>query len=388
MDESSLATGKNSTNTFIKMNFSARRLFDGFRFMPINALNYLEDQIFARQNIKFLVPNAQVLATRSHYILPELRVLMNDTAGDEVKQHIKYVTVRMPPSKTDSSVLSFWLSFLKTIVVQLPPLPEGDWNRAKVVMDEVTQTYKVNGLSSEVLGEIPNAWHPLKIEYLDLKKIRKLKTESAVRGFHNADFLQVVTHPTFNDELVLMKIDSFPDNWGDSFLNNEITVYQEIQDLGIAPRFLGHVTEHGRVIGFLSEFLADATPASKVWTQETRRAYRESLRKLHSRGIAHKDAHWDNCLIRKNGSAVLIDFELSLIRPSDISQEDEPAIWKQFENLCEADLRRVVSEQGYRDGLHVSAIAILIRPFIVTLRIWTAIKERLSQWRTNRVLIL
>jgi tRNA A-37 threonylcarbamoyl transferase component Bud32 len=37
-----------------------------------------------------------------------------------------------------------------------------------------------------------------------------------------------------------------------------------------------------------------------------------ALHSLHQRGIAHGDAHDGNCLIRKNGSSVLIDFELSV----------------------------------------------------------------------------
>ncbi|KAI1777337.1 hypothetical protein F4818DRAFT_409985 [Hypoxylon cercidicola] len=114
-----------------------------------------------------------------------------------------------------------------------------------------------------------------------------------------------------------MKITSFPNLIEQAVSDTEVSVYKQIDCLDIAPRFLGHVTEHGRVIGFLLEYLDDAINAADTWNETTRRACHATLEKLHSRGIAHKDAHQNNCLIRKDGSAVLVDFELSVESVTD-----------------------------------------------------------------------
>lgn len=380
------------------MNFSIRRLFNVFysllHYIPIiylficvltgiariNSLNYLEDIIRAREKFNFLIPNGEVLAIRRNFFQPELRVLINDTTGDEVKQQIKYITLRMPVPERDPSyisrLVSVWYSRLRPTVVNLPSLPLGNWTEASVRIHEETQTYRVHHLSDQELPGIKNAWHPLKIEYFDLNKVRKLKTDSAVQYVQDADFLQVVTHPVFGDDLVLMKINSFPDHWEDGFIETEINVYQKIQDLDIAPQFLGHVTEHGRVIGFLSEFLADAVPASEVWTHETRELYREVLHELHSRNISHRDAHWNNCLIRKDGTAALIDFELSIILPANITSENDPDTWEQFRDLCDADLRQVITDPDIGNKFLKGLIATMVRPLAVIRRLWDMYQER------------
>ncbi|KAI0178633.1 hypothetical protein GGR52DRAFT_588418 [Hypoxylon sp. FL1284] len=195
-------------------------------------------------------------------------------------------------------------------VVSLPPLPPGDWNMATMDVDKEARAYNPR-YRFESLQGLSDAWHPLKIEYLDLKKVKGLKTASSARGLEKADFLQVVTHPAFGSP-VLMKIASFPDRFQHELSDREVSVYKRIEHLGIAPRFLGHVTENGRVIGFLLEYLHDATPAAQIWSEATKRACQTSLEKLHAKRIVHGDAHRNNCLIRKDGSAAIIDFEFSV----------------------------------------------------------------------------
>ncbi|XXG95660.1 hypothetical protein Hte_001929 [Hypoxylon texense] len=247
---------------------------------------------------EYQIPNAQVLAVHLHLFSDEvdLRVLVDNVVEGKTQQSIKYVKLLVSswPDQGD---------------VSLPVLPPGDWNEATMKLDEKASAYDPEYRFMPLPG-LSDVWHPVKIDYLDLKKVKNLKTVSRTRRLEKGDFLQVVTHPVFSNP-VLMKISSFPDQFEHAYSDNEVAIYKQIEGLGIAPRFLGHVTEHGRVIGFLLEYLDDATTVSEIWNEETENACRASLEKLHSTGIAHRDAHRGNCLIRKDGSAVLIDFEIS-----------------------------------------------------------------------------
>ncbi|KAB8277879.1 hypothetical protein BDV30DRAFT_204453 [Aspergillus minisclerotigenes] len=49
--------------------------------------------------------------------------------------------------------------------------------------------------------------------------------------------------------------------WEIQYIEDETTAYQWINGHDIGPRFLGHLTEHGRVIGFLMEGITNARHA-------------------------------------------------------------------------------------------------------------------------------
>lgn len=57
-----------------------------------------------------------------------------------------------------------------------------------------------------------------------------------------------VTGPMF-EGVVVAKFARF--EWEIGYMENEARAYQWLRDSGIGPRFLGHLVEHGRVIGFL-----------------------------------------------------------------------------------------------------------------------------------------
>ncbi|EFY85437.1 hypothetical protein MAC_08502 [Metarhizium acridum CQMa 102] len=89
-----------------------------------------------------------------------------------------------------------------------------------------------------------------------------------------------------------------------AFSRSETTAYEWIDGQGIGPKFLGHLTEDGRVIGLVLEFLDD-TRSAEI---EDLTACQTALTKLHSLGIKHGDINKYNFLIRE-GKAVLVDFE-------------------------------------------------------------------------------
>lgn len=238
-------------------------------------------QNLAQSQISYRFPNAQVLATQprvANYGHP-LRILVED--GKE--KAIKYVFV---DSETPHG---------GQVSINLPHLPLGDWNEGHIYFDRDTGTYNIKNTTLTTHLEEMNDWHPRRIEYIDFANVETLQQ----------DRLQVVTHPDF-DTTVLIKIASFP--WEISSLEQEAAVYQLLHGLGVTPGFLGHVTESGRTIGFITEYIEEV-PSTRVRNIE---GCLEALRKLHQGGIAHGDAHDGNCLIRRDGSSVLIDFELSL----------------------------------------------------------------------------
>ncbi|CAJ2509454.1 Uu.00g144800.m01.CDS01 [Anthostomella pinea] len=158
------------------------------------------------------------------------------------------------PWRSGNNVSSQSYRDWKKVVVDLPRLPLGNWNTAEI------------GLKPDTLLEVSNPWHPMSIEYVDFVKVRSLKNVSTVQRTR-ADVVQVVSHPFFETPVV-MKIASFPSDLAIQAMEREIGIYQLLENTDIAPRFLGHVTEDGRVIGFLIEYIADARTAAAVWSDE------------------------------------------------------------------------------------------------------------------------
>ena len=73
----------------------------------------------------------------------------------------------------------------------------------------------------------------------------------------------------------------------------------------LAPRFLGHLHENGRVIGFILEKLDDQKAASLDNLKDCEVA----LARFHKSGLLHGDVNRHNFLVGKDGKVTLIDFE-------------------------------------------------------------------------------
>ncbi|CAK7272237.1 hypothetical protein SEPCBS119000_005019 [Sporothrix epigloea] len=113
----------------------------------------------------------------------------------------------------------------------------------------------------------------------------------------------------------IVKIAHF--DWYIPRIENETKVYQLLEGSGLAPRFLGHIHENGRIMGFALEKL------------EGRRACLDDLshcesaiRKLHGLGLLHGDVNRHNFLITEDGMK-LIDFEVSRENASAESMRKE-----------------------------------------------------------------
>lgn len=121
-------------------------------------------------------------------------------------------------------------------------------------------------------------------------------------------------------------------------LAREEAVYRALDGLDVTPRFWGHVVTpstpstdgSSSIIGFLTEYVAPPPAERGVRGAGVggRRAEAclGALRAMHGRRIAHGDAHGGNCLVREDGSAVLIDFELALLE-NGAQEEFERDLW-------------------------------------------------------------
>lgn len=143
-------------------------------------------------------------------------------------------------------------------------------------------------------------WHPRIVEYGDLVKVATIQEGR----------LEVVQHPDLGSEPALVKRAALP-AYIDS-ISRETHFYRLLDGLGVTPLFLGHVTDGGRVTGFLAEYVQQQEDDGKRHGREDgTEACLAALRRMHARGIAHMDAHGGNCLVREDGSAAIVDFELA-----------------------------------------------------------------------------
>lgn len=118
--------------------------------------------------------------------------------------------------------------------------------------------------------------------------------------------------------------------WEINYYIAETQAYSWIDGHGIAPVFLGYLTENGRVIGFLIEHIvrrrADISDLQVC---------RDALQRLHRLGIVHGGLNRGNFLITEEGKAVIIDFETAT--KSDDSQAMELEIEGLAKQLSEED---------------------------------------------------
>lgn len=234
------------------------------------------------------------------------------------EEHIKYVTIDPGLFPKDD------LTFAPVLIPMLPPFPPGNWNEGHISKDPRTQQPVFSRVTHSDLPEIRDAWHERRVDHLELKELNRVRQNI----YH-------VTCPAF-DVPVLVKFASFP--WEMPYFEAETTAYEWIEGKGIGPRFLGHLTEAGRVFGFVLEYIDGARTAEP----RDLAACQRILAKLHALGIKHGDINKYNFLI-KNGEAILIDFETAQ------KCSDEAELESEYNHL-ESSL----NDPSYRGGEGIS----------------------------------
>ncbi|KAF8338695.1 hypothetical protein F5887DRAFT_1273062 [Amanita rubescens] len=194
------------------------------------------------------------------------------------------------------------MCFEPSLISILPPLPPGDWNTDRISRNCVDGRPHFSEVTKVELPSISHLWHPLQINHLDL---------------HMGDKLRSNVYEASTPH----QIYSIPFRW--------------IQNHQIGPRFLGHLTEEGRVIGFAMERITSCRHA----TPEDLALCQQALSKLHRLSIKHGDINKHNFLIHDD-RATLIDFE------SALQCNDAKVLEEEFRGL-----EKELSDMSGRGGL-------------------------------------
>ncbi|CAC9887847.1 unnamed protein product, partial [Aureobasidium pullulans] len=146
-----------------------------------------------------------------------------------------------------------------------------DWNSAHISHHPSDGKPRFSRVTNDPLPSIAQPWHPARVEFLHCQLGDKLRSNFEGK--------------------VVVKLARFP--WEIWQLDYETQAYQWIQGHGIAPAFLAHLTEEGRIIGFVMEHIANARHAEP----EDLPLCQETLRRLHRLGIKHGDVNKHNMLV-------------------------------------------------------------------------------------------
>ncbi|KFX92471.1 hypothetical protein O988_07248, partial [Pseudogymnoascus sp. VKM F-3808] len=103
---------------------------------------------------------------------------------------------------------------------------------------------------------VKTLWHPTTISCLDLDKTEQL-TAAAYEAVPSPSVASTLTASP-----VIVKIARF--EWETPRLEQETRAYKLLEGSGIAPRFLGHISEGDRVIGFVLEKLVGRAAESQT----------------------------------------------------------------------------------------------------------------------------
>jgi len=200
------------------------------------------------------------------------------------KKFVKYVTI-------DAGLYSVEdICFAPALIPLLPAFPPSDWNDGHLAKDPETSKPVFSRAVRQQFPGVKSTWHDTFVDHLELKSGRKLRSN-----------VYEVSSPRF-PSTVVAKFALF--SWEIPHLEAETAAYQWIDGRGIGPRFLGHLTEEGRVIGFLIERIAESRHAGPADLS----ACQEALSRLHRLGVRHGDVNKHNFLIHE-GRATMIDFD-------------------------------------------------------------------------------
>lgn len=199
---------------------------------------------------------------------------------------IKYITI------ANGLYTAYDMVFAPTLIPLLPAFPPGEWNDGRISKNLQDRQPYFERVEKRSLSGVTSIWHPTTIDYLDLKLGHKLRSQ-----------VYEATCSTF-PSTVVVKFANY--EWEVNDIDHETTAYQWIEGRGIGASFLGHITESGRVIGFIIEKVANASRAGP----EDLSLCQNILSRLHGLGIKHGDVNRHNFLVH-DGRATLIDFDFS-----------------------------------------------------------------------------
>ena len=236
-------------------------------------------------------------------------------------KHIKYVKIAAGLYTADD------MCFGPTITSLLQPLlPPGAWNYGYMTKHPETGLPHFTEVSQKQLRSISSVWHPVTVDYLDL-----ILGESLKPGVYDA------TCSRFNTPVVA-KFACW--EWEIGYLDNECAAYQLLEGHNIGPKFLGHIAEEGRVIGFLTERVMDGDLDARHATPADLETCSQALAKLHQLGMLHGDVYRYNILVTSQG-VTLIDF-------ANARKSEDPAAFEEEMQILEERLHSELGKPGGR----------------------------------------
>ncbi|KAK7885067.1 hypothetical protein LTR67_010770 [Exophiala xenobiotica] len=198
----------------------------------------------------------------------------------------KYITI--DAGVYDPEVMK-WSTML---VPRLPPLPEGDWNEGHITNHPEQGTPYFSRYAKVKLPTIVSTWSPVQIDWLDLEHSQRIQSNIQVMRLKKE-----IAGMRAGQE-VLVKFARFP--WEIQYFEHETRIYERLdKQKGIAPQFLGHLTEGGRAMGLVIEYIKDARHADPEDFGECHKA----LKNFHLLGLLHGDVNRHNFLVREADEA-------------------------------------------------------------------------------------
>ena len=197
----------------------------------------------------------------------------------------------------------------------LPPLPyDQDWTTAHISRDRTNGEFQVS-LSDRKLDGVKNTWHSNIVNCLELERIERL-TCATFEATCCTTLPSIPPPPA----TVIAKIARF--EWEIPRIEIETRIYQLLEGTGLAPGFLGHIHEDGRVIGLLLK----KTEGRFASIDDMDRCH-TALQRLHKLGLRHGDINRHNFLVDAD-RVTLIDFEHTQ------ENADEDSLREELEGLA------------------------------------------------------
>ncbi|KAF7560262.1 hypothetical protein G7046_g3889 [Stylonectria norvegica] len=235
-------------------------------------------------------------------------------AGDNVK----YITVKAGALDAET-LLDMPLNFQN--IIPMLPYDQNDWNSAYISRDESSGNLTTT-LSQTELPGVQAIWHSETINFLELSRTKLLSVLSfeCVRKQVSSKDDSVSETPEIEiSRVMIAKVARFW--WEVQYIEAETQIYKLLQPLGITPKFLGHIHEGGRVIGFLLERVEGRAAGIQDLA-----ICRTALQRLHHLRILHGDSNRYNFIVGTNGKVTLIDFEKSKVDAEASLLENEMAL--------------------------------------------------------------
>lgn len=205
----------------------------------------------------------------------------------QIGKQIKYLV--MSPGAFDRDTLAFPLQSLPR-----PPYNE-EWTPANISRDKTSGDLKIS-ISNRTLAGVKCQWHHTRVNCLELERIKQLTAMSFEAVSHSVLLITLSSPAT-----MIAKIARF--EWELPRIEKETRAYKLLEGSGLAPRFLAHVHENGRIVGFLLEEIEGRSESFQHLS-----VCKTALGKLHELGFVHGDMNRHNFLVTDEGMK-LLNFE-------------------------------------------------------------------------------